>query len=204
MLHYPPLPTELGDTELGPILQWVLAVDALKGVDRKTHCLGGTRPENSAEHSWHIALMALTLSPRIAASGGNPINVIQMLIIHDLVEILVGDTFLYDKASNQDLVRDEAEAAAEVFGALPEPIGSEILTLWREFEFGKSVDARIARAIDRLHPLMMNFASKGKGIPQQSVETMVNANRAVEQGLPELWPAVVAMLREADSEGYSL
>lgn len=203
-MRNPNFPAKLSETHFGDVLHWVIGVDALKGIERKTHCLEGRRTENSAEHSWHIALMAMTLAPHLSAKGGDLLHIIQMLIVHDLVEVISGDTFLYDRTRGDESEQREIEAANALFGELPHPIGRNLLALWREFELGDSLDARMARAIDRLHPMLMNFAAKGKGIPRQTIQTMIDANRAVEDGLPEIWPSVVAMLDEADEQGYSL
>src|SRR6201999_4403107 len=116
-----------------------------------------SRPENSAEHSWHLALLAVlladTVPPEVDAA-----RVIRMLLVHDLVEVDAGDTFAYDSGANLDREDREQAAAARLFGLLPETQAAELRALWEEFEAGVTPDARFAVAIDRFQPLLLNFA----------------------------------------------
>lgn len=150
----------LSDESLNSKLKFIQELDKLKHVLRRTVLMDGSRRENSAEHSWEIATMALVLH-EYGESGTDLFRVVKMLLIHDLVEIDAGDTYVY----NQDAVSNQAEretvAAERIFGLLPEPHRSELHNIWKEFEAGDTVDARFARAVDRLQPLIHNYCTKG-------------------------------------------
>jgi putative hydrolase of HD superfamily len=142
-------------------MRFILAVDALKGVLRQTPIADGSRQENTAEHSWQIALAATVL----AEHADEPVDtgrVVAMLLVHDLVEIDAGDMFVYADAearAAQELA--EAAAAERIFGLLPADQGSVLRALWQEFEAKASAEARFAKAIDRLLPMVLNKAAGG-------------------------------------------
>src|SRR6516165_10043741 len=130
-------------------LSFILEIDKLKTVLRQTLLTDRSRRENSAEHSWHLAIMAGLLW-QYAAAPVNVSRVMKMVLVHDLVEIDAGDTFAYDVAANVDKAQREHQAAQRIFGLLPPEQGSELRALWQEFEANRTDDARYANALDRL------------------------------------------------------
>ncbi len=184
-------------------IQFLLEIDRLKTVLRQTHLADGSRRENSAEHSWHLALMAWLLA-EYAPEGAEPSQAIAMLLIHDLVEIDAGDTFCYDAAGNADKAARETAAAERIFGLLPAEQGAELHALWQEFEAGASPSARFANALDRLQPLLLNQQNQGGTWRQHGIsEAQVWQRMAPAQaGAPELWPLVEQVIAECRAAGY--
>ncbi|HYJ79355.1 MAG TPA: HD domain-containing protein [Longimicrobiaceae bacterium] len=183
-------------------LRFVLELDRLKGVLRRTRLLDGSRHENSAEHSWHLALMAVLLADG-AGPGVDLLRVLQMVLVHDVVEIDAGDTFCYDPGANLDRTGRERLAADRLFGLLPEPQGSGLRGVWEEFEAGESADARFAVALDRMQPLLLNFHSGGGSWREHGVtRAQVLARMApIERGAPQLWPLVLRTIDQACALG---
>ena len=141
-------------------MAFLLEADRLKGIERQSLVLGGERRENSAEHSWHLALFALVL----AGHSDEAIDVgrvITMLLLHDIVEIDAGDTYIYDTVALEDQDLREQAAADRLFGLLPAEQGASLRAFWDEFEAAETADARFAKATDRLQPLLLNHASNG-------------------------------------------
>ncbi|MEC9434146.1 MAG: HD domain-containing protein [Pseudomonadota bacterium] len=167
---------------------FLMEADRLKEVERAGRVAGG-RPENSAEHSWHLALYALALAPE-APEGVSLDRVIRMLLIHDLVEIDAGDTpFHGEKRPDLDAIEDAA--AARIFGLLPEAEGAALLALWREFEAAESPDARFAKALDRVQPVLLNLATNGGTWPDFNVgeaQVLDRCGPPITKGAPGLWP----------------
>lgn len=164
-----PLPDRLAES-----LRFLSALDALKRVNRRTELLDRSRPENSAEHSWHIAVTAAVLS-EYASEPIDLSQVIKLLLVHDIVEIDAGDTFVYDPAGQEEKADREERAAERLFGLAPADIGRDLRATWEEFERGTSAEARFARAIDRYQPLVVNGLLAGgtwkaHGISRAEVE----------------------------------
>ncbi|QIR35323.1 HD domain-containing protein [Tolypothrix sp. PCC 7910] len=136
-------------------IQFIIEIDRLKQIFRQTLLIDGSRRENSAEHSWHLAIMAMTLA-EYAPDGVDIMQAIKMLLIHDLVEIDAGDTFCYDVQANSSKAEKELQAASRLFGILPTDIGSELRSLWDEFEAGETPTSKFAAALDRIQPLLHN------------------------------------------------
>lgn len=155
----PPLPAGLPQ-RLRQQLTFLLEIDRLKGVLRQSRLIHEDRRENSAEHSWHLAMLALLL-----AEHANPpidvAHVVKLVLMHDLVEIGAGDTFCYDVEGQQDKADREHQAATRLFGLLPPEQADELWSLWREFEAQETLEAVFASTLDRLMPLLHNYASGG-------------------------------------------
>jgi len=186
-------------------IDFLREIDRLKQVQRKSFVSGARRFENSAEHSWHVALMALVLSEHAAPPGVNVGRVIQMLLVHDLVEIDAGDTLLYAEADALKLQKERELVAAErLFGLLPAPEGVALRTLWEEFEARESAEAKFAAAIDRLQPLLLNFMSEGAAWRRYAVTSAdVRAkNCHIADASPELWAFAERLIDEAVRRGY--
>lgn len=162
----------------------------LREVERASRTASG-RHENSAEHSWHLALYALTLAGE-APEGVRVDRVIRMLLIHDLVEIDVGDVPLHGaRPADHDAAEDAA--AERIFGLLPAAQGEALLALWREFEAAQTPDARFAKALDRLQPVLGNLETGGGTWPDFNVgeaEVLARCGPPIETGAPGLWPRV--------------
>ena len=150
----------LTDLRLAEQLSFVAEIDKLKGILRQTLITDGTRQENSAEHSWHLALMALTLA-EYADEPVDVTRVIQLLLVHDLVEIDAGDTFFFDDKAMLNKAEREEAAALRIFGLLPADQAAALRALWDEFEERITPEARFANAVDRMQPLLINYLTQG-------------------------------------------
>lgn len=184
-------------------IQFIIEIDRLKQVMRQTLLTDGSRQENSAEHSWHLGVMAIALL-EYAPEDVNIFHTIKMLLIHDLVEIDAGDTFCYNVQGNHSKAEREAQAALRLFGLLPDDQGSELRLLWDEFETGETPTAKFAAALDRIQPLLHNQQTQGgtwriHGIRRDQVMKRV---APVEIGAPELWPFVLQLIDDCVTAGY--
>ncbi|HEX8393252.1 MAG TPA: HD domain-containing protein [Longimicrobium sp.] len=197
------LPSTLPGDRLERQMRFLLEVDRLKGILRQTRVLGGERRENSAEHSWHLALCALALAEH-APAGTDPVRAVLMTLLHDVVEIDAGDAFAYDAAANVGKEEREQAAAARVFGLLPPEQAAELTGLWEEFEEGETPTARFAVAMDRVQPVLLNFASEGGSWKQHAVtyEQVMIRMAPIERGAPAVWPWLLRLLDEALVRGY--
>nr|WP_239029953.1 HD domain-containing protein [Nereida sp. MMG025] len=180
------------DTPLGRVAGFIAQTDALKHVLRATPILQGSRRENSGEHSWHLCLFALVLADH-SITPSNVSRVIRMLLIHDLVEIDVGDTPIHGDFDQTDIEARELKAARRIFGLLPKPCGADLLALWQEFEAAQSADAVFGKSLDRVQPVMANLCSGGGTWPEYKVtpaqlETRVGTK--VKRGAPAIWAAL--------------
>ena len=187
-------------------LQFIAEIDRLKHILRQTWLLDASRRENDAEHSWHIAVMALLLVEHAEA----PVDlsrVVRMLLIHDVVEIDAGDTFIYDTAGHADKDEREQRAADRIFGLLPPDQAAELRALWDEFEARDSAEARYAAAIDRLQPLMHNYLTQGKAWQAHGVtaDQVLAMNRPrIGAASAALWQAAERMIAESVAKGWLL
>ncbi len=179
-------------------LAFLSEIDRLKSVLRQSPLIDRSRRENSAEHSWHLAMFALVLSEH--AEGVDALHVAKLLLLHDIVEIDAGDTPIHvagrDKA---ELAQEERAAAERIFGLLPPHQGQEFLSLWLEFEAGVTPNARFAKALDRLQPLLLNTLTEGgtwteNGVTEQQV--MERYGPAIEGGSALLWQVASALVRQ--------
>ena len=185
-------------------IEFILEADKLKHTLRRTLLLDRSRRENSAEHSWHIALLALVLSEYAAGGAIDVFRVLKMLLIHDLVEIDAGDTYCYDDQGREDQAPREVLAADRIFNILPEDQAQSFRKLWNEFEAGKTAESRLANALDRLQPFLHNYFTEGKTWQENNVKRSQVATRMqpVEDGSPFLWNYVRALLDDAVRKGY--
>lgn len=141
-------------------IRFVAELDALRTVVRRSYIAGGARLENSGEHSWHVATMALALAPLLGPV--DVAHVVAMLLVHDVVEIDAGDVSVYDYAARAEKAHSERIAAERVFGLLPEPTSSTLRALWEEYEERSTAEARAAAALDHLAPLLLNWLAGGR------------------------------------------
>jgi len=183
-------------------LEFIVAIDKLKNVLRVSRLTDDSRAENSAEHSWHLAVMAMVLHEHL---GGDVdvLHVIRLLLVHDIVEIDAGDTYCYDVAGNADKAERERAAAVRLFGMLPDDQSSELLALWEEFEAMRTPASLCANAVDRLQPFILgrhrddgNWRFRAR-TPEQILARMA----PVREAAPALWEYVSAVVEEAFSSG---
>ncbi|MFT5241567.1 MAG: putative hydrolase of HD superfamily [Candidatus Promineifilaceae bacterium] len=184
-------------------LGFIREINALKNVLRKSLMPDTERFENSAEHSWHVAMMADVLSEH-ANETVDVGRVIRMLLIHDIVEVDAGDTDLYDAQGRVEQYDREARAAGRLFGLLPEQQAAEFRALWDEFEERKTADARFAKALDRFQPLFLNFQGGGvawirRGIRRDQVS---DASGVIADGSMSLWREAQRLITEAHERGW--
>jgi putative hydrolases of HD superfamily len=193
---------EADQTRLAQQLAFLLEADGLKVVERRNPLADTSRRENAAEHSWHIALFALVLAEH-AARPVDVGRVLQMLVLHDLVEIDAGDTFAYDPRGQRDKAAREGAAAERLFGLLPVDQAGALRALWDEFEAQESAEARFAHAMDRLQPILLNAAAGGGTRREYGlVRSQVRAyNERMAAGAPVLWSHAEQVLAAAVEEG---
>jgi putative hydrolases of HD superfamily len=186
-------------------LQFVLELDRLKQILRQTLLTDGSRRENSAEHSWHIAIMGMVLF-EYAPPNTDLLKAVKMLLIHDLVEIDAGDTFCYDAAAHLDKDQREQEAADRIFGLLPTEQQQDLRLLWEEFEARQTPTAQFAAALDRLQPILHNQQTEGGTWKlHQITQTQVMARaQPIATGAPALWPYIEQLLADCVAAGYLL
>lgn len=184
-------------------LRFVVELDRLKLTLRQTTLMDASRHENSAEHSWHLAVMAILLEEYAEAPVDLP-RVLKMVLVHDVIEIDAGDTFCYDASANLDKEERERLAAARLFGLLPPEQGEALRALWDEFEEGATPEARFAVALDRLQPLLQNVHCEGgtwrrHGITRAQV---LRRMAPIREAAPQLWPVVERHVEEACVAGW--
>ena len=148
------------DDRLRKQLDFMLELDKMKNLYRQTYVLHENRKENDAEHSWHLAILAMLLS-EYSNEPVDVLRVIKMVLVHDVVEIDAGDTYCYDSEGYKSKAEREEKAAQRIFGLLPDDQREEFYALWREFEDSETADARFAAVLDRLQPLTLNYTKGG-------------------------------------------
>jgi putative hydrolases of HD superfamily len=178
-------------------LDFILEIDRLKSVLRQSYLIHNDRHENSAEHSWHLAVAAMVLAEH-AKEQIDVSKVIRLVLVHDLVEIDAGDTFVYDEAGNVGKAAREQKAADRLFGLLPEEQGQTFMALWREFEDRQTPEAKFAFALDRLMPILHNVFTQGRSWNEHGIrqEQALTKNRPIEDGSPILWQAVESLITQ--------
>jgi len=183
-------------------LRFLLEVDQLKTVVRKTRLTDKSRFENSAEHSWHLALMATVLAEH-APAGVDVFHAVRLLLVHDLVEIDAGDFAWYDASGNEGKYERELAAATRLFAILPSDQSSQLLALWEEFEAAETPSARYANALDRVQPLLLTrYVRDGDwAFSQSSRERLLGRMAPVQAGCPPLWERVLAIIEDGFATG---
>lgn len=176
------------DERLKKQLDFILEVDKSKFVVRQTYLTDGIRKEDDAEHSWHIALMAILL----AEYSNEPVDVLRvvsMLLVHDLIEIDAGDTYAYDNKGNETKRERELVAADRIFNILPNDQAKMIRGLWDEFEAGETKEAKFAITLDKTQPIMLNDATDGRAWMEHGVkkEQIMARNKKTPDGSVKIW-----------------
>jgi len=185
-------------------IEFVLETDKLKKIARRTTLLDVSRQENSAEHSWHIALLVLILSEYAQDKKIDLLQVIKLLLIHDLVEIDAGDTYCYNEAGSRDQQTREIKAADRIFNILPTDQAVALRALWDEYEAKDTPESKFANALDRVQPFLHNYFTRGHtwhkhGIRKSQVVTRM---KPVDDGSPVLWEYVSSLIDDAVEKGY--
>lgn len=185
-------------------ISFIIEIDKLKEVYRQSQIINSRREENDAEHSWHLAIMAVLLQEYANDSQLDVLKVLKMVLIHDLVEIDAGDTFIYDVKGNESKSEREQKAALRIFGILPEDQGQEYKSLWEEFEARNTSEAKFAAVLDRLEPLLLNSKTEGHTWNKFHIksEAVFQKNEHVREGSQELAQYVEDLLEECIAKGY--
>ncbi len=194
----------MNNAKLEKQIQFIIEIDKLKHVFRRTLLINGSRNENDAEHSWHLAVMSLLLQEYSSKKDIDISRVIKMLLVHDIVEIDAGDTFCYDMQANKNRKEREEKAADRIFNILPKEQASELRQLWDEFEERKTPEARFAASLDRLQPLLHNYNTKGKAWKEHKVtsDMVFERNKYMKDGSPVLWEYAEAIINDSIQKGY--
>ena len=184
-------------------LQFLVEIDKLKQVFRQSSLMDGTRLENDAEHSWHFAMLALILSEH-AKETVDLCRVLQMALIHDIVEIDAGDSFVYDDAAMATKDERELRAAERLFNILPPDQAVWLRELWDEFEAQQSAEAKFAAALDRLAGLLANYQTQGGGWKRHGVsaERIIARNSHIADGAPAIWDVARGFIADAVEQGW--
>lgn len=184
-------------TRLEQQLQFIVEIDKVKQIFRQTYLADGTRKENDAEHSWHIALMAYLLQEYASEPVDVP-RVMLMVLIHDLVEIDAGDTYAYDPEGAKTKAEREKKAAERIFGLLPKEQGEMLKGLWEEFEEYKTADAKYAHLLDNFQPLLLNDAFDGVSWVEHGVKKsqIYKRNERIEETSPEVWDCMQQVIEK--------
>jgi len=181
---------------------FIKEIDKIKYIQRKTKLFNSDRHENDAEHSWHLAMMTIVL----AEHSNQPIDVLKvlkMVLIHDIVEIDAGDTFIYDTNKNHTNTEQELIAAERIFGLLPKEQAEEFISIWKEFEDGITEDAKFAKSMDRFEPLLQNTSNNGGtwaefNVPYQKV---YDKKKAIKEGSTTIWNYAEDLINESVKKG---
>ena len=183
-------------------IQFIKEIDKIKYNQRRTCLLNSDRPENDAEHSWHLALMAIALSEH-ANKPVDILRVLKMVLIHDIVEIDSGDVFVYDKSKSHKNTEEEFAAAKRIFGLLPENQAKELIDLWKEFEDGETDDAKFAKSLDKFEPLLQNFSNNGGTWDKYNVtyNEVYTQKKSINKGSDTLWEYAENLLNESVDKG---
>ena len=181
----------MSEERLKKQLEFLVEIDKMKNVLRRTLIVDGSRRENDAEHSWHLAMLAMVLE-EYSEREINISRVVRMCLVHDLVEVYAGDTFAYDEKGYEDKFARETAAADKLFSMLPTEQGEEFRALWEEFDEAQTADAMYAAAMDRLQPMMNNFLTDGHTWKEGKVtsDKVLDRMQPIKKATPELWQVV--------------
>lgn len=184
-------------------LDFMLELDKMKNIYRQTYVLHEDRKENDAEHSWHLAILAFMLE-EYAAEPIDTLKVIKMVLLHDVVEIDAGDTYLYDEEGYKSKAEREEKAAQRIFGLLPDDQRDEYYALWREFEDDITYESRFASILDRMQPLLLNYTKGGIAWKEHGVhkEQVLSRNRPYFDASHELAEVIESVIEDAAVKGW--
>ncbi|RNM03706.1 HD domain-containing protein [Dickeya undicola] len=192
--------------DFGPmtdVVRFLMEIDKLKSVQRRSKVIGTDRQEDSAEHSWHFSVAVMSLAP-YADDGIDLTQVLKMALIHDIVEIDAGDVLVYDLKAREAIQEQEQAAATRIFGLLPQPQRDQFLALWHEYEAGDTAEARFALMIDRVMPVLMNLHNGGQSWVEHGIrlEQVLSRNDFIQDINPALWGYLKQHLEDAQAKGW--
>jgi putative hydrolase of HD superfamily len=187
-------------------IRFTLEIDKLKGVVRRTLLTDASRMENTAEHSWHIGVLAMLVCEYAQDPDLDLFRIIRMLLIHDIVEIDAGDTLCYDMEARKSQQAREMNAADRLFNLLPSDQALQFRELWQEFESKKTAEARFAHAVDRLQPLLQAYHTGGKTWRHHGVTRaqLIERMRPIQEAVPALWAYTLSLIDDAVARGFLL
>ena len=185
-------------------IEFILEADKLKKIARRTTLLDVTRQENSAEHSWHIALLVLILAEYAEDADLDLLQVIKLLLIHDLVEIDAGDTYCYDEIGGRDQQKRERKAAERIFNILPADQADAFRALWDEYETRATPESKFANAVDRVQPFLHNYFTRGRTWQKHGIRKsqVIKRMQPVHEGSRTLGEYVVSLIDDAVQQGF--
>ncbi|MES2239116.1 MAG: HD domain-containing protein [Bacteroidota bacterium] len=183
-------------------INFIKEIDKIKYIQRKTKLFNSDRNENDAEHSWHLAMMTIVL----AEHSDVPIDilkVLKMVLIHDIVEIDAGDTFIYDTTKSHSNTNEERIAANRIFGMLPKEQAAEFISVWEEFESGETNEAKFAKSMDRLEPLLQNTSNNGGTWAEFGVtyDKVYEKKKVIKEGSKVIWNYAENLINESVEKG---
>ncbi|NBA77307.1 HD family hydrolase [Flectobacillus sp. BAB-3569] len=183
-------------------IAFIKEIDKVKYIQRKTKLFNSDRNENDAEHSWHLAIMAVVLAEH-SNENIDVLKVVKMLLIHDIVEIDAGDTFIYDTQKNHTNTDEERLAANRIFGLLPKAQAEELIEIWEEFEAGETKEAKFAKSMDRLEPLLQNTSNNGGTWAEFGVDydKVYNKKKVIKDGSEVIWNYAENLINESVEKG---
>ncbi len=183
-------------------IDFIKEIDKVKYIQRKTKLFNSDRNENDAEHSWHLAMMTIVLAEH-ANESIDVLKVLKMVLIHDIVEIDAGDTFLYDTTKSHSNTEEERKAAERIFGMLPKAQADEFIAIWEEFESGHTPEAKFARTMDRLEPLLQNASNNGGTWSEYGIgyEQVLEKKGMIKDGSTAIWNYAENLINESVEKG---
>lgn len=184
-------------------IAFVVEIDKMKSIYRQSYITPGARNETDAEHSWHLAVMALLLAEHTDVAV-DPVRALKMVLIHDVVEIDAGDTYCYDQQGLLDKAEREDKAAERLFGMLPPDQAAEFTALWQEFEARVTPEARFADALDRLQPLLLQYHTSGRSWQEHGItsDKVIERNRRTKEISRDLAELVDEIIEESIRSGF--
>ena len=190
-------------TNLQKQIAFIKEIDKIKYIQCRSKLFNSDRRENDAEHSWHLAMMAIVLAEH-SNNSIDLLKVLKMVLIHDIVEIDAGDTFIYDTTKKHANIDEEHIAAKRIFGLLPQEQAEELLALWEEFEEGETDEAKFAKTMDRFEPLLQDATNDGGtwmefDVPYQNVYDM---NKSIKKGSTTIWNYADNLINESVGKGF--
>jgi putative hydrolase of HD superfamily len=197
-------PQPLDEDRFKRQIGFILEADKLKKIERRTTLLDVSRQENSAEHSWHIALLVLILGEYARDDNLDLFRVLKLLLIHDLVEIDAGDTYCYDEAGGQGQKMRETKAAERLFSILPSDQADAFRALWDEYETKETPESKFANALDRVQPFLHNYFTRGHTWQKHGIKKgqVLKRMQPVDEGSRFLWEYVSFLIDDAVEKGY--
>lgn len=192
-------------TRLQRQIGFLVELDKAKAVFRQSYLTDGSRYENDAEHMWHLAICVLVLG-EYASPSVDIVRVLKMVLLHDVVEIDAGDTYIYDEVARATQAAREARAADRLYGLLPADQGAELREIWEEFEARTTPESHFAAAVDRLQPVLLNLATQGRAWLEHGMtaDRVCSVNAKIGVGAPGLWDYVRRLLDDAVARGWLL